>query len=225
MSQRLEYHVDVVFVIDATNSMTPVLRMVQESALTFHGRLMRVLSGQGKHVDRLRLRVVTFRDLRDDGVNGLAASPFFTLPQESAEFSSWVVSIQLIGNTTYPESGLAGLSVALQSPWTSGGSKRRHVIVLWTDDAPHLPEHEVAFVPPAFRSTVAASFDELTDAWESSQYVSLDSRRLVLFAPDKGAWPTLAQHWTNTILYPSRAGLGISDYDIRQILDAIASSV
>ncbi len=111
MANQLEYHVDVVLVIDATASMTPLLDQVKKSALGFHGRLTAVLQSAGKHVDRLRLRVVTFRDLADDGPNGLAASEFFALPEQAGAFSSWVSGVRLIGGTTYPESGLACLSV------------------------------------------------------------------------------------------------------------------
>lgn len=225
MAAQLRYHVDVVLVIDATASMTPILGTVKGSALMFHDRMGAALADSGKHVDALRLRVVLFRDLRDNGSLSLAASGFFALPQQSAEFSGWVSGIVPIANTTDEESGLAGLSVALHSPWTNDGDRRRHVVVLWTDNPPHLPEHEFAYVPPASTAEVAPSFDGLTDMWESSQFVPLSSRRLVLFAPEMGLWPTIAAMWSNVVHYPSRAGLGLSDHTFGEILSAIVNSI
>lgn len=225
MANQFEYHVDLVFVIDATASMTPVLEHVKAAALGFHSRLAGVLEQSGKHVDKLRIRVVTFRDLPDNRDQALGTSPFFTLPAQEAPFASYIQAIELAGNTTFPESGLAGLAVAMHSPWTKEGAKRRHVVVLWTDDEPHPPENEVAFIPTEFRGEVCESLDELTDVWESAQYAALSSRRLVLFAPEKGLWSVINQSWDNVIMYPSQAGSGVSEYDLAQIVSAIANSI
>jgi hypothetical protein len=224
-SQQLDYHVDVVLVIDATASMTPIVDAVRGAALGFHARLDAVLAGQTKHVDVLRVRAVVFRDLRDNGDDALAASPFFTLPDEQPAFAAWVGGITLMGNTTLAESGLAGLSVAIHSPWTSKGDKRRHVIVLWSDDEPHAPEAEAGLAPAAFRSQVADNFDALTDLWESGQRVGSSSKRLVLFTPETGLWPVIAESWDQVIHRPSEAGAGLSDYEMDEILMTIAASI
>jgi hypothetical protein len=225
IGQGLDYHVDLVFVIDTTNSMTPVLERVKSAALGFHALLTDRLERAAKHVDRLRIRVVSFRDLPYHRDHGLAASPFFELPRDEPAFSSYVNGLELMGNDTLPESALAGLSVAIRSDWTKAGSKRRHVIVVWTDDAAHLPEHEVSFVPAAFRDDVASSLDELTDAWEAVQDPNAGNRRLVVFAPEKGIWPELTEQWTNVVYFPSQAGDGLKEVDMDAILDALVSSV
>jgi len=222
---QFQYHVDIVVVMDATASMTPVLDAVKSAALGFHERLSASLEAKGKWVDQLRIRVIAFRDLAYNGSHSLEASPFFLLPQEESEFAEWIRAVRLVGNHTHTESALAGLSVGLHSPWTSLGDRRRHVVVLWTDEDAHLPEVESAHVPPLFADQVVGSFDDLTDLWHSSQTTSASSRRLVLFAPDKGVWPQVEESWDNVVWFPSQAGMGMADYDWSTVMDSIANSV
>jgi hypothetical protein len=224
-NQNFSYHVDLALVIDGTASMTPVIDQVKAAALQFESRLQKVLHDHGKRVDRIRVRVIVFRDLFDNGNESLVASDFFVLPDEASALAQWVGRIRVLGNTTDTESGLAGLAVAINSKWTSDGDRRRHVIVLWTDSDPHLPEAEDGRAPAAFRSQVARSFDHLTDMWGSSQLVSTSSRRLVLFAPEIGKWPEIGDNWDNVVLYPSQAGAGLEEFDFNEILQMISNSI
>jgi hypothetical protein len=219
------YEVDIALTIDATNSMTPLLAGVKEAATGFHGALLRRLTEKQKAVSRLRVRVVVFRDVNDNGTQSLEQSEFFELPQQEQDFAAYVAAIGLQGNSTYPESGLAGLSAALKSNWSSGGLRRRHIVVLWTDDDAHLPEQEYESAVPEIRSYLAESFDALTDEWHAPQPHSLATRRLVLFAPDRGAWHSISRFWENVILFPARAGEGLAEVEQSLILDSIVNSI
>jgi hypothetical protein len=222
--QQFTYHVDLVLVMDATMSMTPVIDQTKKRALGFHDQLDTALDAAGKRVDQLRIRVVVFRDLAFNRDRSLVTSPFFGLPAENEAFADWVKAVKLEGNDTNTESGLAGLSVAMSSPWTASGDRRRHVVVLWTDDDAHLPEKEHPHVPAAFADAVASTFDELTDRWHSSQYASSASRRLVLFAPDTSVWQEV-HGWENCVWYPSQAGSGLADIEMDEIMASIVNSI
>src|SRR5690349_16824340 len=63
----LSYAVDIVFCIDVTGSMTPILDAVKANALRFYQDVQSNLTAKGKNVDELRVRVVAFRDLAADG--------------------------------------------------------------------------------------------------------------------------------------------------------------
>ena len=225
MNQQFSYYCDLVLVIDGTNSMTPVIDEVKSVASGFHQRMTTALAELGKTVDGLRVRVVVFRDLFDNGDRSIEASGFFELPAEQPDFARWVNSINVLGNTTDTESGLAGLAVAINSTWTNAGSRRRHLTVLWTDADAHLPEAEAGRAPAAFASQVAQSFDDLTDMWSASQRMSTQAKRLVLFAPEGGVWSTINEYWGNVVYMPSQAGVGLSDYEMNNIMAIIARSV
>ena len=61
-NHKLTYAVDIVFCIDTTMSMDPILDTVKRNALNFYQDFQRVMNAKKKHVLQLRVRIVAFRD-------------------------------------------------------------------------------------------------------------------------------------------------------------------
>jgi hypothetical protein len=220
----LTYAVDIVFCIDVTGSMTPILDSVKANALGFYDDVQMNLTAKGKHVEQLRVRVVAFRDFAADGDAALEESPFFTLPAERAGFAEFVNGLVPQGGGDHPESGLEAVAVAINSPWTTAGDRRRQVIVVWTDQPAHPLNPSV--VPADLASRVPADFSALTDAWEDEQgLMGSNSKRLILFAPDGPGWSDISAVWENVVHHPSQAGGGLSEVDYGTIIDSIGNSV
>ncbi|HEX5967541.1 MAG TPA: vWA domain-containing protein [Intrasporangium sp.] len=220
----LSYAVDIVFCIDVTGSMTPILDAVKANALRFYGDVQNNLVNKGKNVDELRVRVVAFRDFTADGDAAMQESPFFGLPADQGEFSAFVNGLVAEGGGDAPESGLEAISLAMASPWTTRGDRRRQVIVVWTDQ-PAQPLNP-AGLPEAYRDRVPADFSALTDMWEDTQgALGSSSKRLILFAPDGPGWSDISAVWENVVHHPSQAGGGLSDVDYGTIIDSIGNSV
>jgi hypothetical protein len=220
----LRYAVDIVFCIDVTGSMTPIIDQVKNNALRFYDDVQSNLTAKGKNVDQLRVRVIAFRDFAADGEAALDESPFFTLPDDRARFSEFVNGLVAEGGGDAPESGLEAVSVAIDSPWTTTGDRRRQVIVVWTDQ-PAQPLNP-AVLPPDIASRVPADFSALTDAWEDEQgRMGSSSKRLILFAPDGPGWSDISGVWENVVHHPSQAGGGLSEVDYGTIVDSIGNSV
>ncbi|HZA74392.1 MAG TPA: vWA domain-containing protein [Propionibacteriaceae bacterium] len=220
----LSYAVDIVFCIDVTGSMTPILDAVKANALGFYDDVQTNLTAKGKNVAQLRVRVVAFRDFVADGEAALEESPFYTLPAERNGFSEFVNGLIPQGGGDAPESGLEAVSLAINSPWTTTGDRRRQVIVVWTDQ-PAQPLNP-SVVPADLASRVPADFSALTDAWEDEQGVmGSSSKRLILFAPDGPGWSDISAVWENVVHHPSQAGGGLSDVDYGTIIDSIGNSV
>jgi hypothetical protein len=220
----LTYAVDIVFCIDVTGSMTPILDSVKANALGFYDDVQTNLTAKGKHVEQLRVRIVAFRDFAADGPAALEESPFFTLPAERAAFSEFVNGLIPQGGGDHPESGLEAVAIAINSPWTTAGDRRRQVIVVWTDQPAHPLDPSV--VPADLASRIPADFSALTDAWEDEQGVmAANSKRLILFAPDGPGWSDISSVWENVVHHPSQAGGGLSEVDYGTIIDSIGNSV
>ncbi len=220
----LSYAVDIVFCIDVTGSMTPILDQVKANALRFYSDVQENLTAKGKNIDELRVRVVAFRDIVADGEAALHESPFFELPAEQAGFSGFVNGLLAQGGGDAPESGLEAVALAITSPWTSRGDRRRQVIVVWTDQPAH--PLDPAMLPPAVAGRVPANFSALTDLWEDPQGpLGSSSKRLILFAPDGPGWSDISAVWENVVHHPSQAGGGLSDVDYGTIIDSIGNSV
>src|SRR5919112_4017046 len=216
--------VDIVFCIDVTGCMTPILDQVKANALRFYGDVQENLTAKGKNIDELRVRIVAFRDIAADGEAALAESPFYELPSQQADFSVFVNGLTAEGGGDAPESGLEAVALAMTSPWTTRGDRRRQVIVVWTDQ----PAHPLnpSLLPPAFAGRVPADFSALTDLWEDPQGpLASSSKRLILFAPDSPGWSDISGVWENVVHHPSQAGGGLSDVDYGTIVDSIGNSV
>lgn len=219
------YAVDIVFVIDTTGSMRPVIDTVKHHALNLNEDLAMVMAQKDKTISSLRVRVVAYRDYLHNASDALRESPFFTLPAQKGEFAHFVNGLYPDGGGDEPESGLEGLAAAMLSPWERGSDKRRHLIVLFTDASAHPIERAASagLLPPGFPT----NFNELYDAWEGGQSGGMEhsAKRLLIYAPDLEPWRGISDLWSNTLHFPSRAGDGLEDFTFAEILNQIASSV
>lgn len=225
---NLQYAVDIVLCIDATGSMFPVLDNVKSSALQFHDRLDDVMAKKGKAISQLRLKVIAFRDFGDDASNAIQQTGFFHLPSQSREFEEFVRGIDADGGGDIPESGLEALALAINSPWETGLDRRRHVIVMFTD-APAHPLGTHASVP-SYPAGIPRSLDDLFEQWgyarSQTAVMEQSAKRLVLFAPDQAPWSDpIAEEWDLTLHFASKAGEGLEEFEMDEIIETIANSL
>ena len=234
MSQGLSYKIDIVFCIDVTGSMQPVIETVKSNTLKFSDDLTRTLDAKGKVADQIRIRIVAFGDCQAD-TNPLNASPFYTVlpPEQTSDLNTFVSALSANGGGDEPESGLEALAVAMASDWVQDGDRQRHIIVMFTDASAHRLEDRIGDVPSAFASQIPSSIDKITDGWEGggqsasgvATTLRQPARRLVLFAPDMYPWPAIGDSWDQTLFLPSKAGEGLAEVEYQTILEVLANSV
>jgi hypothetical protein len=226
--QSMDYNVDMVFCIDATGSMEDygggqkrLINMVKEGALNFYYDFGKVMQSKNKHVNQLRIRVIAFRDYLADGDEAMLVTDFFNLPQQAEDFQNCINSIDAMGGGDIPEDGLEALAYAIRSNWTTSGTKRRQVIVLWTDADPHPLQYGSA--APNYPKGMPRDLGELTEWWD--EYMHPNFKRLVMFAPDEGGWQYISSNWENVVHFPSEAGNGLAEKGYSDILNVVANSV
>lgn len=223
---KITYNVDMVFCIDSTGSMGGVISMVKNNALNFYTDVMTAMEKKCKNIDKLRVRVVAFRDYIADGDDAMMVTDFFNLPTQSEDFEKCVRSIEADGGGDTPEDGLEALGYAIKSKWDTEGMKKRQVIVVWTD----APTHELGYgkTAPNYPSKMAKNFDELTSWWGDCQnggFINQSAKRLLLFAPNEMHWSTISDTWDNVIHVPSIAGKGLKEIDYTQVIDSISNTI
>lgn len=223
MSQGMKYAVDIVFCIDATGSMSPIIETVKAGTLRFHDDLIAAMNVKSKVIDALRVKVISFRDYWADGSDAIVESSFFTLPADKDRFSAFVRNIRADGGGDDPENGLEALAMAIKSDWSREGTKSRHLVVVYTDAPAHALERPSK--PAGYPSGLPANINELTGMWEGQSYVSKTGKRLILHSPDADPWTPIANSWEHTVHYASRAGEGMAEVTYNEILNAIANSV
>lgn len=225
---NLQYAVDIVLCVDATASMGPVLESVKASALSFHQRLEAVMAAKGKAISQLRIKTIAFRDFGDRADDALEETDFLRLPEQAVQFETFLKGLEAVGGGDIPESGLEALSLAVASPWETGLDRRRHVVVMFTD-APAHPLGGPHSAVQGYPRSIPGSLDDLFEQWgyarSQSAVMEQSAKRLVLFAPEKEPWAAIAEDWDLTLHFPSKAGDGLQEFEMDEIIDTIANSL
>jgi hypothetical protein len=205
--------------------MGDLLDTVKNNALKFYPDLHQRCDEKGKEISELRIRAIAFRDFACDGAAAVADTGFLSIPDQESEFKSFVSGLTPSGGGDEPENGLEALAMAINSDWTAGGDRRRHVVVVWSDASTH--PLGVGKESSIYPQDMPANFDELTDWWEDEQSGKMrkSAKRLVIFAPDASAWTEIGMNWSNTIHHPAKAGAGLEDVDYETILSTIVNSI
>jgi|JFJP01.1.fsa_nt_gi hypothetical protein len=225
MFHSTKYAIDLVFCIDATSDMQCIIEPLKTLAPELNQKLRDKITDRGREIDQLRVKVIAFRDYWADAPDVvMVSSEFFKLPEEVSAFSSFINGIYAHGGGDEPESALEALALAIQSPWETSPNyvkqrHERHVIALLTDASAHALEREPK--PSHYPNNIPKTFDELTDKWNE---MSLTAKRLLLFAPETPPWLQILD-WENVLYFPSRAGMGLADFEIEEILDGISYSI
>lgn len=82
----IDTNVDIVFAIDATESMQPLIDKVKSLTLSFREELEKGLKENRRIIKNLRIKVIVFRDYYVDDKYAMEESRFFILPEEKQEF-------------------------------------------------------------------------------------------------------------------------------------------
>ena len=87
------YHVEIVIVMDATESMKPIMNEVKDNVLKFCRKFAETMDEKGKKLSVMHIKVITFRDFAYDGDKALEESRFFNLPDENEDFHDYFEQI------------------------------------------------------------------------------------------------------------------------------------
>ena len=224
---QITYNVDLVLCIDATESMGSILDMVKNNAIHLYEDVTNAMAQKNKRIDTLRVRVVAYRDYLADGEEAMLVTDFFQLPRDVDSFVACVNSIEAKGGGDEPEDGLEALAYAMRSDWNNNGMKKRHVIALWTDASTHpLGYGKKRNNYPA---GMAGDFKELTTWWgipgTNVGLMNQSAKRLILFAPERESWNTIAQNWDKVIHQHTLPGNGLAEQSYASILNVIANTI
>jgi len=247
MDEGIETNVDIVFVIDATRSMEKMIETVKNATLTFQDELYEALKENKRIIKNLRVKVTWFRDFYFDGQYAYGESKFFELPEEKEEFHDFVAGIQAAGGYDDPESALEALTLAMRSDFTQEGERKRHIIVLFTDEEAHKFEEYDSLVekaaelnckPEMYPENMPADLGEFYNAWQGNAMhqdalgsgaqgtkLDLTGRRLVICAPDAYPWTDMEIDLENILRVNLEKGGSGEDLDMSNVYPMIAMSM
>ena len=190
-----DVYTDIVYCIDLTASMSPIIQKVKDFVRTFHEDLQRVMLTYNRSIKQLRIKVIGFRDIYCDGAYAFEVSDFFRLPDQNTEFLSFVDKLEAKGGGGGSENSLEALAMAMQSDWCTtidNSVRKRHMVVLFTDASAHPLEKASTYTGTNYPENMPKSYLELVDWWSGQGSISSDvyfnmnqrAKRLVLYAPE-----------------------------------------
>lgn len=215
-----DINVDVVMCIDGSAGMNPIIDEFKANASSLFDKVIDKIEETGTYISSFRIKVIVFRDYGCD-VEPMVESQFYTLPDQNDNFRDFVNSIEAKGGGDCPENALEAIALALKSDWTTEGSKRRHIVFVFSD-APALPLGERSD-SMNYPSGMPADLKQL-EAWWHGMDPSFDSTyqlpagRMVAFVPYDETWSQF-EYWNRYYSVYVREGSGLSEIDFQSLID------
>ena len=120
--EPLSYCVDVAILIDATESMVPIIDKVKANAMDFCVRFHEIMDETERNIDEFRVKVISFRDYAYDGALAMEDSGFFFLPDKMTNSGViWILSRLKVVAMELQVHSSNGISYA--SNWTTKGDR------------------------------------------------------------------------------------------------------
>lgn len=215
-------YVDIVFCVDVTRSMAPMLNAIKHLMLDFYDDLVESMHTKYERiVQQLRVKVIAFRDYYCNGPYAMEESSFFTLPEQKNEYRNFVASLKVMDGGDEPENALEAIALAMKSDWTRvsnyNSETARNIIIVFTDAPAHPLEKSADGVSDFYPADMLKNYEELYEAWSDLAPLGSDSRligldpyrmdliaeRLLVFAPeDDYPWSDILSDFIHTASVP-----------------------
>lgn len=233
-------YVDIVFCIDVTASMAPIINTVKNLTLDLYDDLIAIMREKYQRiVEQLRVKVIAFRDYYCDGPYAMEESDFFELPNQKNEFRNFVASLEAKGGGDEPENALEAMALAMKSDWVRvtnpNTEKARNVVVIFTDASAHPLEKSIDGVSEYYPADMLKNYNELYEAWcgqgtcmDGSDSYTMDKKaeRLIIFAPqDAYPWSDMAEEIDYAAVVPISADEGGAEVGRDIIINTISGSM
>lgn len=216
---------DIVFCLDATSSMTPFIDTARKIVLSFHRKMQDGMMTRGIILDRIRARVIEFRDCFAD-TSWLRQTDFLVLPANEWVLNSVVSTITASGGGDEPESALEALSVAIGSDWIGKHVKSVLLIVMLTDASAHPLGKGGVKRSADYPEGLATSLSDLQERWSAlCRGAPAQIQRLLLLAPDAYPWKEIARTWNDCIHLVSAGGHGLAEAAAEAVIESILSTL
>ena len=187
----MEYYADIVFCVDGSESMMPLMDKVKQSIYAFPYKVKVAEERWGRDF-HFRARIIVFRDYLEDGNRAMQATNFFELPHQDGQFQYAVNAITAEGGgIAASQDGLEAVAYAIKAtPWIQVPEIRRRWIVVFSNN----PAHPLGYgaQSPYYPKGMAKDFEELTSWWMSA---SMTGKTMLIFAPDAPGWKEISDNW------------------------------
>lgn len=220
---------DLVMCIDATGSMQNVIDTAKNNAMSLEQNLLAELQARELNIERLRTRVVFYRDYDPPDVyfGIMDSSPFYDLPDQRGLFNTFIAAEQANGGGNWPEAGLECFNEAMTSDWATPEDQYTivmPVIAIWTDaPADRAGDWRNRFWGwRYYPRDMPWTNSDLLAKWNNPNVIPQDLKSVVLFGPEDGGWEDLSYY--PGYVHGGSVNVGVNDF-VGSLADAIAENV
>ena len=225
----MAYYLDFVFCVDATGSMASCLEGTKDFLKTFPEKILTKYECCDKTVDKMRIKVIVFRDFAINGAEALQETKFFEMPEEKEEYIAFLDGIVAKGESPlHGANALEAIACAIKSDWTTAKDAwRRHIVCVFTDTYAYPLQKRAKC--PGYPEGMPADLAELGSWWEGTA-MDFDGAfykyggRLIAFAPNAEPWVELTV-WNRYWHTGSRAVEGLNEFDLTTVLDILVGDI
>ena len=172
-SKKLNCSIDIVFVVDATGSMSPLMDKIKQTAISLPKFLTEAVKQAGKNMRRIRIKVIDFADFKSEGKDTIHESEFYDASTQIVEIINEFDSIKTTradglgrGGDDIPENALEAIWLAMNSNFSFArpDEEIRQIIMVFTDASP-CKLQERAGCAGYSRYNFPKSIDEMRRLW------------------------------------------------------------
>lgn len=185
--------IDIVFTIDATKSIGPFINKIKDFILSFDTQLRNVFQYTSYVIKEFRVKIIIVHKYDEETNCIFKQSKFFKLPEEQKNFYDFVSRIEVYG-VDDPKNGLEALALAMQSDFTKKGDRRRHVIILFTNNSAQIISQQIDDTDSKHDSNTHMNINTLYDIWKN---INDYGKRIIMFAPDTNPWSEIESKFNN----------------------------
>lgn len=232
----IETDVDIVYVVDCSAAMAPLMDRVRRFIPAFGDRVREELEAKNRRIRELRSRVVAFGDRFSDRADParppIRESGFFRMPGERKALETFLNELGAAGGDAEASFALEALRLAFHSPWKQlkEGGRGRQVVVLFTLCRAQPPGRNDPALGPRIPRGIRESLEKLEEEYrDPSVFPSRNGipsyRRLLLFTPANAyPWDRM-ECWGAALHAPLIPGSGLPDPDTDAACSLISGEI
>lgn len=215
----MSFHIDIVICLDVSGDMAAYIDKTRGTIKFLPEGLVEYMEMEGKSVDKLRVKFITFSDFATEGADAIHETKFFDYFEQKEEAFAFIDGVQPKGGGDKAENALEALALAIKSDWTTEGKRRRHVIIMITN----APAHSLQYRSDCegYPEGMPKDLAELGDWWEDVD--RWYQRILITFAPNVSPWTDM-EGWSRYWFTPDYVDKGFSEFEIADIFSMVFGS-
>ena len=209
---QVNRNIDVVFCIDGSATMGPVMEGVKAMVKKFYPVFMKTFQKNYGNIDAFRAKLIVFRDYGVDAAP-MEIGPWFNFIKDEQAFALKLDSIVACGGSG-ASNGLEAIYLAMKSDFVNGDADRQIIVFVTNSNALEVGARASS---PKYPAGITSLGDMLFTWMGLDQNPNIKLRqhgkRLIMVAPEKTKYEELDSVFEGSLFRPMLSSEKLADFD------------